>query len=1409
MPRILQFGIPSLDQLLGREETMTVRDLDIADANLLAEAFVSDSDTRNKGRMWQRCFPSIVRGTPLPQIMEVLNEFLWPRDSASQSREAAYHSESVSVFLREAARAGALTITWVEPSGDRDLYQDPFTAQLTSSYIAAFGGGFPIEDAPAREVLRRLRRLGEVLASRGVTRSADDTALQAVLDCLEPGDFALVKRLILDIALAGALRACRHECEGFGILTQDEVTGPRARTTFCIIGAEGTGKSVLALHLAARYAADAYAESRRADRQSSEVSFPPLPTIIYASTDLSFQKASKVWKNFGLGRPNDRLIPLTTQEYRSWDSFREFRLRPCDCRPEDPPPDDDPDFPCPVAPEALAADQPPTYLVSHLLTGPEGANQTFAFLDLEAHTAGDDWALLNRIVAALDPCIGGQAPHVLVIDAVEGLEALLGETDSFGMKRERRSRISQLIRAARDKCHLIFIVEEAIEGESSDEDFVADVVIRLRRRMTRDYERRTVEVVKARAQSHSRGEHELVIRNGEGSKSGTQENSDDPRVPAEGPFQAYVHVYQSLHNRSRRIMRREARPRPDQTSASAPRAGFCVPGFDQMLGPRARPTDSAPQRGLSLGSLTGLMGDPGCHKSRLARAFLAGAFAEAEPSVAVLFTADDLDQERLARYLDQHLEGLPALGRHRLQTHTLCRRLEIHSVSSAVMIQIVEHTLKKALRILRASSFGDADPGRIRVVIDTWSLLRAMYPEIGEDPLFLPFLSDVLQRKGVTSLIIDEQPGAPKDTGLHESSRRLRSLARHHLYVWNVPFFGENRVALAAIPPVADNMSTTVMELRPSQRHDRTFPGEQLEVDPHFQLYKGLESGNAERVPLEVRLFVETEASRQYIEELSALLNELFRPHRERGVITTDPPVSYENMRNFKRLLGDAALEHTLVRQVDEYWSPTREDHPVEIDYLYSRTGTQVTSQPQEQWEDWFELFAPATEDPNLDGRRERGAARINFFELVDVSYPPKDPAQIRDPRKVDRIPYTWEFGILLCREHAWLRERSVVSKSQLRESDERVAMYMRWKNHSEMQPTEWSQFLAICKDLADQQRALGEPDPIYPFDVYMVTPESFSCWILEMWASEIVKGNRGPAPFRPTRDPILDPVSTNRVEGATPSLTELLRHYRTELYKVMLLVEYATLPGQFTTRNFEFVPRPAHRSAIASRHWYSTAAQASLEWDGKDPLVPIGLPGHFAVRGDWFLGISNRSRSVMLGFQAADVLSSRRANVTRLHLGLGLPTRDFIVSRDDTGVSQLEDFRTALFTTNEGRREYLSYQQLQELGAKQIGSGGLPDAANASSLGRDGFYWLWRSGIPYYHRHARVFSKWLARINQEWREVRRQDGIQWADALSLYKRIDRDEPDASPPSRIEFQKRCDFAIRALHGATPAIAAEA
>jgi len=373
-------------------------------------------------------------------------------------------------------------------------------------------------------------------------------------------------------------------------------------TSLCIMGPDGTGKSVLGLHLASRYLADCHPE------ETDETAPRILPTrVLYVSRDLTHAKAFKIWQDFGLVQPNLREVPF------SLSGTGEAELLPLGLRL-----DLKPYQPVGVWPgEEEGKDG---YLYNYLL-GISG-NGSVAFVDLATNSAGDDWGFVSHVVASL-PIPGDTEPkHLVIVDAVEGLETFVGDVDAFGERTTRRGRIAQLLRAASRPCHLVFISEEAEPGKSLPEQYVTDVLIRLRNREYNRYVRRTIEVEKARGQQHARGEHPFTIRSGSGSTTGLQENRDDPRTAT-----GYIQVWPSLHLTSRRIMKSSTTGEIPFAPANQ-RAGFGIDYLDDMLGSIADEQDKWPRdhAGVPYGSQTALIGDSGTHKTALARSFFLRGF---------------------------------------------------------------------------------------------------------------------------------------------------------------------------------------------------------------------------------------------------------------------------------------------------------------------------------------------------------------------------------------------------------------------------------------------------------------------------------------------------------------------------------------------------------------------------------------------------------------------------------------------------------------------------------------------------------------------------------------------------------------------------------------------------------------
>lgn len=463
----------------------------------------------------------------------------------------------------------------------------------------------------------------------------------------------------------------------FGIPSLDElleipatVKVPRNKAeSVTLIGPDGCGKSVLALHLASRYVWDCFARLRTGCRSTAV-----LPKVLYISSDLQASGARRVWNSFELRAPNRRQIPFerTGQAlYRL--GHLPFTLDLVELFPGADDKSED------VTARGVRSPFQPRPLADFLLD--EGRENDLAaqvgFLDLARNTAGDDWNYVNATLAQLAavtrpdmPLLSeldndnndGTLQHLVIIDSVAGFETYVGKLDAYGLEQSRRARIAQCMRNAMPHCHLVFVVEEPQEGERLPEEYVTDIVVRVRARSSPERSLRTVEIEKARARNHALGEHPFEIRGPEGSSTGEWENIDAPRSK-----NAYVQVFHSLPHRNMLIAldSGKGRSRPNDTVLP-----FGAAYLDRLLTPGAavgRDEGGAPAHGLTSASTSALIGDTSTGKSVLAEKFIAGGFLDVLKDAVHLYglLAPGLGSELLGA--DVRAETVEVVGRlHRV-----------------------------------------------------------------------------------------------------------------------------------------------------------------------------------------------------------------------------------------------------------------------------------------------------------------------------------------------------------------------------------------------------------------------------------------------------------------------------------------------------------------------------------------------------------------------------------------------------------------------------------------------------------------------------------------------------------------------------------------------------------------------
>ena len=185
--------------------------------------------------------------------------------------------------------------------------------------------------------------------------------------------------------------------------------------------------------------------------------------------------------------------------------------------------------------------------------------------------------------------------------------------------------------------------------------------------------------------------------------------------------------------------------------------------------------------------------------------------------------------------------------------------------------------------------------------------------------------------------------------------------------------------------------------------------------------------------------------------------------------------------------------------------------------------------------------------------------------------------------------------------------------------------------------PTSWRAFLGACKTVA-QVHAERASTPIRILDVSTLAPESFLCLVIEIWASEILNllGTDERSQFCDLYGHVdwRCAAKTGLLDWIQ-NYDYLLAFYRTWL----LLVESLSFPDMVERYT---IPRlkaqEVDGAAAATRHWYKTACEHQRCPITDELVLPVHLPGHFSIRGDWFLALAGGSRSERLGRRALAV---------------------------------------------------------------------------------------------------------------------------------------------------------------------------
>ncbi|MCF7961786.1 MAG: hypothetical protein K9M08_13685 [Pirellula sp.] len=1143
----------------------------------------------------------------------------------------------------------------------------------------------------------------------------------------------------------------------------------------CIVGPDGVGKSILSLAAASIYAANNAGEHRK---------------VVYASTDFHFDQAISTWNHFAFDRPFERskaihkLIGRHSPKLK--DQSNKFINEKVILRRVSPFRDD-----------AMRIGGPHQLFPYDDIFNSFETERVVHFLDLADFSAGDDWGHLNRTIGLFADLDKASGPHLLIVDAVEGLEAMVGERDGFGLIRSRRSRLSQMVRIARKvNCCIIFVVEQKNEEERLDEVFISDLVLRLRARTKDGYMVKTVEIEKARSKPHVRGEHEFQIRSGQGISGAADdpkmsfiqdantdskleanqtelgESSDecpapntnmprlapsnlgardvhvdgkklDRQLQREERTFGYLQVLSSLH-----VKEYESKERAEY-SLPAQRFPSSLRQIDLLLRREEEPKitlSTDPRERVLI-----IVGESRTYKAPLGFAFLAQGFLDEEQfGGALLFTSEgDTSQQLENSFVEWKVQ------KDRFENRVAVREILPSFLSSSELLFRVRTCIRDMKTKIEAinKEIGKAfNEIELRVLIDNWATILESHPALNSDPQILQRIFRVLQDEGVLAIITSTQPGSPHaQLDLQHEHNVLRLEARR-LHCWPVDFYGGRRIAITSSLASRAGENGFVHELRRSGNKNHL-----LEVTPDFSVFKDLESGHAKPIDLKVKLYsgystLDKQSTSTYSNDVLALFGDLYSSQAAGNeVVSFESIERYHGFKEYVRNLHGSKLDHTLVFQVDEFWKGEK-DVFADLNHIWPEKDRAVL----------LEDFSRDSQRVPL--HRDFGMMLLDVeawtaAKSLDVPFWWKQRLDYKDHKL--NVPAHEDHGLGWdCLSQTSIEEiaktgmetafsnwgevsSALQGKDTTRKIDNRITVQDVLNNLRSSSNVEhgfqvsWPLFLDACQVVARNSGKIA-------FDVDLRTLETLNSLVLEIWFSKIrtrllvpeLKANIQPAVSSSAVDQtqqsetesellskkssessletIQDSINawsqsfllfanglTNLEtvsERVLKSLSELLLEEESRdilLETLSLLSGY--LPSRF--RRQELQAGKADEDAVAIRTWYATGVHAQSERSG---LIPVRLPGGFAVRGDWFLGVARGSRSMELARRAIDNLRSTSMNLKRFRQGIGLP----VIKLDELGLAE-----SAMCTIDESKNAVrrLTLTEIEGLSPRSVEANQVP----------------------------------------------------------------------------------------------------
>lgn len=337
-------------------------------------------------------------------------------------------------------------------------------------------------------------------------------------------------------------------------------------------------------------------------------------------------------------------------------------------------------------------------------------------------------------------------PDVLVIDSLNTV-ARSEQADLFSRFLRLRSAGPRLI---------LIVLDSPQAGAGADFwEYACDMVIQMGHKHERDYMVRTIEVKKARYQSHAWGVHQLKIYAPFRPRATTSPTERWREMRRAHPYreEGGIFVFPSIHFFLSKYKRRspDVLPAPEATP---------IESLNRIL-----------QGGLPKGRCTGLMGLRGGHKSHLGYLHLLHRVIEHGAKALIVSLRDDegMARQTLNRILEQqfHTALRQKFGKDaNLETLERSDLVEILYYPPGYITpeEFFHRMILSVQRLRHSRSRGNGVAGDVTVLFNSLDQLGARFPLCARQDIFVPGIIETLCAEGITSVFVGvEEPGQPPE----------------------------------------------------------------------------------------------------------------------------------------------------------------------------------------------------------------------------------------------------------------------------------------------------------------------------------------------------------------------------------------------------------------------------------------------------------------------------------------------------------------------------------------------------------------------------------------------------------------------------------------------------------------------